>query len=100
MVGRGAVSRSKLCSLHSFQTRLFCSSSTLVMSPRSRSSRLEKSFTRRECYSSKEALHRFVARSAINVGNKGTSLLVPAADDWTDLVLRAVFEAHLRLHST
>ena len=41
---------------------------------------------------------RFVTRSAINADNKGTSLLVPFADDWTDLVLRAHGEAsaHLR----
>ena len=34
----------------------------------------------------------------INADNKGTSLLVPFADDWTDLVLRAhgKSSAHLR----
>ena len=44
-----------------------------------------------------EALHRFVTRSAINADNKGTSLLVPFADDWTDLVLRAHGEASAHL---
>ena len=50
----------------------------------------------------KEALHRFVTRSAINADNKGTSLVVPFADDWTDLVLRAHGEAsaHLRPPAT
>ena len=45
---------------------------------------------------------RFVTRSAINADNKGTSLLVPFADDWTDLVLRAHGEAsaHLRPPAT
>ena len=43
--------------------------------------------------SPKKALLRFVTRSAINADNKGTSLLVPFADDWTDLVLCAHGEA-------
>ena len=43
-----------------------------------------------------------MTRSAINADNKGTSLglLVPFADDWTDLVLRAHGEANLRPHAT
>ena len=43
-----------------------------------------------------------MTRSAINADNKGTSLLVPFADDWTDLVLRAHGEAsaHLRPSAT
>ena len=43
-----------------------------------------------------------MTRSAINCNadNKGSSLLVPFADDWTDLVLRAHGEAHLRPHAT
>ena len=41
-----------------------------------------------------------MTRSAINADNKGTSLLVPVADDWTDIVLRANGEAHLRPHAT
>ena len=50
----------------------------------------------------------FVSRSAINadnrVINKGNSLLVPAAEDWADPVLRTCMrahgEAHLRPHAT
>ena len=74
-----------------FQTWHFSSSSTLeiVMT--------EKSCSRREFHSPKEALHRFVTRSAINADNKGTSPLGPFADDWTDLVLRAHGEAMLAL---
>ena len=68
--------------------------------PRSKLSWLEKSCSRKEYHSPKEALHGFVTRSAINADNKGTSLLVPFADDWTDLVLRAHGEAHLRPHAT
>ena len=59
---------------------------------------------RRNYHSPKEALQRFVARLDINADDKvvykGTSLLVPAAEDWTDLVLRAHSKAHLRPHAT
>ena len=43
-----------------------------------------------------------MTRSVINADNKGTSLLVAFADDWTDLVLRAHGEAsaHLRPPAT
>ena len=65
---------------------------------------VETAFGHGHCHSPKEALKRFVGRLAINADDKvvytGTSFLVPAAEDWTCLVLRAHGEPHLRPHAT
>ena len=34
------------------------------------------------------------------VNYKGTSFLIPATENWTDIVLRAHGKAHLRPHAT
>ena len=56
---------------------------------------------------SKEASHRFVARPAINADDKvikrvtrAPAFLFLPPDDWTNLMLRAHGETHLRLHAT